>query len=147
VIECYCESFKSRGMVELCSSNAPPRRMAEEFDPAVHSHRRCKSDSTVLQRELMIVFVDNPLIGDWILVSDPHRMKHPWNGQVEPPQSVFLTEHDPNCYLCPGNQRASGQQNGDYAHTKLFPNDYASVIPHCIRLIPPRRTRCSSVSP
>jgi UDPglucose--hexose-1-phosphate uridylyltransferase len=77
----------------------------------------------------MIVSVDNPLIGDWILVSDPHRMKHPWNGQVEPPQSAFLPEHDPNCYLCPGNQRASGQQNGDYVHTMLFPNDFASVNP------------------
>lgn len=56
-------------------------------------------------------------------------MKHPWNGQVEPPQSVFLPEHDPNCYLCSGNQRASGQQNGEYEHTKVFPNDYASVLP------------------
>ena len=103
--------------------------MAEEFDPAVHSHRRCKFDFTVLQHEPMTALVDNPLIGDWILVSDPHRMKHPWNGQVELPQSVHVPEHDPNCYLCPGNQRANGQQNGDYAHTKLFPNDYASVIP------------------
>ena len=103
--------------------------MAEEFDPAVHSHRRCKFDFTVLQHEPMTALVDNPLIGDWILVSDPQRMKHPWNGQVEPPQLALVPEHDPNCYLCPGNQRANGQQNGDYAHTKLFPNDYASVIP------------------
>jgi len=104
--------------------------MAEEFDPAVHSHHRCKFDSFVLQCELMIVVsLDHPLTGDWILVSDPHHMKHPWNGQVEPPQSEFLPEHDPTCFLCPGNQRASKQQNEDHEHTKLFPNDYASVIP------------------
>jgi UDPglucose--hexose-1-phosphate uridylyltransferase len=103
--------------------------MAEEFDPAAHSHRRCKFDSLVQWHKLIIVLVDNPLTGDWTLVSDPHRMKHPWNGQVEPPQSVSSPEHDPNCYLCPENQRANGQQHGYYEYTKLFPNDYASVIP------------------
>ena len=103
--------------------------MAEEFDPAVHSHRRCKFDSLVQRRELITILVDNPLTGDWIVVSDPHRMNHPWNGQVEPPQSVSLPEHDPNCYLCPGNQRANGEQNGYYKYTKLFSNDYASVNP------------------
>jgi len=77
----------------------------------------------------MDVLVDNPLTGECVLVSDPHRMKHPWNGQVEPPQSVLLPAHDPDCYLCPGNQRASGQKNGEYEHTKVFPNDYASVLP------------------
>lgn len=56
-------------------------------------------------------------------------MTHPWNGQVEPPESVFLPEHDPDCYLCSGNERTSGQNNGKYEHTKVFPNDYASVLP------------------
>jgi len=78
---------------------------------------------------MIVVSLDHPLTGDWILVSDPHHMKHPWNGQVEPPQSEFLPEHDPTCFLRPGNQRASRQQNEDHEHTKLFPNDYASVIP------------------
>ena len=37
--------------------------MAEECD----SHRRHRMGFIVLRRELMIGFVDNPLIGDWIL--------------------------------------------------------------------------------
>lgn len=78
---------------------------------------------------MTIPIIDNPLTGESVLVSDPHRMKHPWNGQVEPPESVFLPEHDPDCYLCSGNERASGRNNGKYEHTKVFPNDYASVIP------------------
>ena len=56
-------------------------------------------------------------------------MKHPWNGQVELTHSASLPEHDPDCHLCPGNQRPNGQQNGAYEHTKVFPNDYASVLP------------------
>lgn len=56
-------------------------------------------------------------------------MKHPWNGQVESPQLAALPEHDPDCYLCPGNQRANGQQNGKDQHAKVFPNDYASALP------------------
>lgn len=56
-------------------------------------------------------------------------MKHPWKGQVELPESASLPEHDPDCCLCSGNQRANGQQNGEYEHTKVFPNDYASILP------------------
>jgi len=103
-------------------------KMAEEFDPAVHSHRHCKFDHSSCSANSKCV-VDNPLTGEWVLVSDPHRMKHPWNGQVETPQTISLPKHDPDCYLCSGNQRASGQQNVEYEHTKVFPNDYASVLP------------------
>jgi len=103
--------------------------MAEEFDPAVHSHRRCKFDISSHRTILIVVLVDNPLTGECVLVSDPHRMKHPWNGQVELNQSTSLPEHDPDCHLCSGNQRQNGQQNGAYEHTKVFPNDYASVLP------------------
>jgi UDPglucose--hexose-1-phosphate uridylyltransferase len=70
----------------------------------------------------------NPLTGEHVLVS-PHRTKRPWQGQTEPPQPTQLPAHDPDCYLCPGNARAGGQRNPAYAHTAVFENDYAAVLP------------------
>lgn len=70
----------------------------------------------------------NPLTGEHVLVS-PHRTKRPWQGQTEPPQLSKLPEYDPQCYLCPGNKRAGGQQNDKYEHTTIFENDYAAVLP------------------
>ncbi|PCH38748.1 galactose-1-phosphate uridylyltransferase [Wolfiporia cocos MD-104 SS10] len=86
--------------------------MAEiEFDPTTHPHRRL-----------------NPLTNEHVLVS-PHRTKRPWLGQTEPPQPSSLPPYDPACYLCPGNARAGGQRNPAYAHTMVFENDYAAVLP------------------
>jgi len=52
----------------------------------------------------------NPLTGEWILVS-PHRAERPWHGSQEPVVSEEMPEYDPECYLCPGNRRASGTVN------------------------------------
>lgn len=68
----------------------------------------------------------NPLRGSWILVS-PHRTKRPWQGQQEDPSKTTLPDHDPSCYLCPGNQRAQGDHNPDYQNTFVFVNDYSAV--------------------
>lgn len=57
----------------------------------------------------------------------PHRSKRPWLGQVEPLQPPTLPQYDPTCYLCPGNQRAGGSLNPDYASTYTFPNDFAAL--------------------
>ena len=32
-------------------------------------------------------------------------------------------------YLCPGNERASGEANPKYATTYTFENDYAALLP------------------
>lgn len=70
----------------------------------------------------------NPLTGEWVLVS-PHRTQRPWQGQVEPPRKEHAPSYDPNCYLCPGNQRAGGVRNPDYSSTFVFDNDFPALLP------------------
>ena len=68
----------------------------------------------------------NPLNDSWVLVS-PHRAKRPWSGQQE-----TLTEsnnaYEPDCYLCPGNLRTSGQRNPDYPSVYVFDNDFPALL-------------------
>jgi len=70
----------------------------------------------------------NPLTGEYVLVS-PHRTKRPWQGQVERVPADTRPEHDPTCYLCPGNIRANGEHNPDYQRTFVFTNDFAALLP------------------
>jgi len=68
----------------------------------------------------------NLLTGDWVLVS-PHRAKRPWQGETQAPASR-PPRHDPDCYLCPGNARAGGVYNPDYAEPFVFANDFAALL-------------------
>lgn len=67
----------------------------------------------------------NPLLDEWVLVS-PHRTQRPWQGRVEAPAPRAV---DPNCYLCPGNPRANGEQNPTFTGTFVFDNDFAAMSP------------------
>ncbi|ELX8378435.1 UDP-glucose--hexose-1-phosphate uridylyltransferase [Providencia vermicola] len=70
----------------------------------------------------------NPLTGQWVLVS-PHRAKRPWHGQDEKPEIKQLPEYEASCFLCPTNQRISGDINPDYQGTYVFQNDYSALLP------------------
>ena len=70
----------------------------------------------------------NALNGEWILVS-PHRAKRPWQGQVEKVPGEDRPKYDPNCYLCPGNNRVGGEINPKYTDTFVFKNDFSALLP------------------
>src|SRR5215472_14594693 len=70
----------------------------------------------------------NQLTGEWVLVS-PHRTQRPWQGQVEPVARRSEPRYDPECYLCPRNERAGGARNPDYKETFIFTNDYSALYP------------------
>jgi UDPglucose--hexose-1-phosphate uridylyltransferase len=70
----------------------------------------------------------NPLTREWVLVS-PRRSERPWQGQIEEAQTPRLPEYDPDCYLCPGNERAGGARNPLYRGTFVFDNDFAALRP------------------
>lgn len=69
----------------------------------------------------------NILTGEWILVA-PHRTKRPWQGHEEGESLKNKPIHDPNCYLCPANRRASGFTNPDYRSTYSFVNDFSALV-------------------
>jgi UDPglucose--hexose-1-phosphate uridylyltransferase len=69
----------------------------------------------------------NLLTGEWLLVS-PHRAKRPWQGEAAAPTPARAPAHDPACHLCPGNTRATGEANPDYAGTFVFTNDFAALL-------------------
>jgi UDPglucose--hexose-1-phosphate uridylyltransferase len=70
----------------------------------------------------------NPLRQSWVLVS-PHRTERPWQGEVGQKAAPSGVAYDPQCYLCPGNQRAGGAVNPAYDSVFSFVNDYAALLP------------------
>ena len=68
----------------------------------------------------------HPLREEWVVVA-AHRQNRPWSGEtIEHVQST-LPDYLPDCYLCPGNLRVSGNRNEEYASTFVFDNDLPCV--------------------
>ena len=70
----------------------------------------------------------NPLTGEWLLVS-PHRNSRPWQGKIESGSPNARSPYDPDCYLCPGNERANKTRNPKYTGTYVFDNDFSALLP------------------
>ncbi|KAJ7335129.1 hypothetical protein JRQ81_013070 [Phrynocephalus forsythii] len=81
------------------------------FQPSEHQHLRY-----------------NPLRDDWVLVS-AHRMRRPWQGQVEKPPNEDVPRCDLTNPLCPGAKRANGEVNPNYGSTFVFDNDFPALQP------------------
>lgn len=69
----------------------------------------------------------NILTDEWVLVS-PHRTKRPWQGKTDKTVIAKKVTYDEKCYLCPTNERASGDINPDYSGTYSFKNDFAALL-------------------
>ncbi|MBS0478641.1 MAG: UDP-glucose--hexose-1-phosphate uridylyltransferase [Proteobacteria bacterium] len=69
----------------------------------------------------------NPLTGRHVLVS-PQRVLRPWQGVDDGRAPPRGPAHDPDCYLCPGNTRATGAVNPVYRGTYAFDNDYPALL-------------------
>ena len=68
----------------------------------------------------------NALTGEWVTVS-PQRAQRPWQGEERPASGSNGVTYDSDCYLCPGNTRASGDVNPLYAAPWAFDNDFPAV--------------------
>lgn len=71
----------------------------------------------------------HPLRREWVIISS-HRNERPWQGErVAETARPSLPAYLPDCYLCPGNARSSGQRNASYTGVYVFDNDHPCVGP------------------
>jgi UDPglucose--hexose-1-phosphate uridylyltransferase len=68
----------------------------------------------------------NPLLQEWVTVS-PQRSRRPWQGAQEAPSPPSAPAYDPDCYLCPGNERTGGHRNPEYRGPWSFDNDFPAL--------------------
>jgi UDPglucose--hexose-1-phosphate uridylyltransferase len=67
-----------------------------------------------------------PLLEQWVVISAASSGR-PWSGATVSKAASSQPLHDPDCYLCPGVTRASGEVNPNYTAPLAFDNDFASL--------------------
>ena len=78
-------------------------------------------------------YKDNPhrryniLTGEWVLCS-PQRNKRPWQGKLEALANNIRPKYVAECFLCPNNNRITGDVNPDYQATYVFQNDFGALL-------------------
>lgn len=70
----------------------------------------------------------HPLRGEWVVYS-AHRNTRPWSFEIPETKGARRNAYEPECYLCPGNPRVSGQRNPNYDEVFIFDNDHPVVGP------------------
>src|SRR5262249_61514194 len=78
----------------------------------------------------------HPLRREWVIISS-HRNERPWQGERVVESERALPAYVPDCYLCPGNARSSGQRNAGYSGVYVFDNDHPCVGPAAPAVSPP----------
>jgi len=68
----------------------------------------------------------HPLLERWVTITS-HRGGRPWQGLSATANDDHRPSFDPQCYLCPGNRRISGERNPQYAQVYVFDNDHPSL--------------------
>ncbi|MGH7627761.1 MAG: galactose-1-phosphate uridylyltransferase, partial [Gemmatimonadaceae bacterium] len=72
----------------------------------------------------------HPLRREWVVITS-HRDNRPWHGERVGAANGHapLADYVADCYLCPGNERISGERNTAYAGVFTFDNDHPCVSP------------------
>jgi UDPglucose--hexose-1-phosphate uridylyltransferase len=70
----------------------------------------------------------HPLRREWVVISS-HRDRRPWQGGTVGDARTNPVPYAPDCYLCPGNVRVTGERNPRYGGTFTFDNDHPCVGP------------------
>lgn len=68
----------------------------------------------------------HPLREEWVVIA-AHRQDRPWSGARAEADLESFPDYDPDCFLCPGNRRISGERNPDYSSSFVFDNDHPCV--------------------
>ena len=94
----------------------------ETIESAWHWHRLHPQGYRVVQEERF-----NPFWNRWINIA-AHRADRPWRGETQLMEGADDKAYDPECYLCPGNTRATGDVNPNYKGVLTFENDFPTLV-------------------